>query len=171
MVRPTGKPLNETTGHWVQTEMAHAIEHWRRQFRGEARLKDDTAIDDADIASSNLILWGDPSSNAVLKKIVDRLPIRWSEKLLTIGTRSFSDPNDIPLLIYPNPLNLKRYIVLNSGFTFREAHYLSNAWQTPMLPDWAALDASTPPTPTTPGKILDAGFFDEAWQFTQPGQP
>jgi hypothetical protein len=171
MVRPTGKPLNDTTGHWVQTEMTHAIDHWRRQFRGEARVKDDTAIDDADIASSNLILWGDPSSNAVLKKIVDRLPIRWSEKSLTIGARTFSDPNDVPLLIYPNPLNPKRYIVLNSGFTFREAHYLSNAWQTPKLPDWAVLDASTPSTPTTPGKILDAGFFDEAWQFTQPGQP
>ena len=163
MVRPTGKPMNDITGHWVQTEMAHAIDHWRRQFRGEARVKDDTAIDDADIASSNLILWGDPSSNAVLKKIADKLPIRWNENSLEIGSQKFEGPNALPLLIYPNPLNPKRYIVLNSGFTFREAHYLSNAWQTPKLPDWAVVDGSTPATPTTPGKILDAGFFDENW--------
>ena len=31
---------------------------------------------DADIASSNLILWGDPESNAVLKRIADKLPIK-----------------------------------------------------------------------------------------------
>ena len=47
------------------------------QFRGEARVKDDSAVTDADIASSNLVLWGDPESNAVLKRIADKLPIRW----------------------------------------------------------------------------------------------
>ncbi len=46
--------------------MKHAIDHWRRQFRGEARVKDDKDITDADIAAHNLILWGDPSSNAIL---------------------------------------------------------------------------------------------------------
>src|SRR5262249_32662405 len=35
MVKPTGKPLNDKVGRWAETEMAHAIEHWRRQFRGD----------------------------------------------------------------------------------------------------------------------------------------
>ena len=43
--------------------MTHAIEHWRRQFRGEARVKDDADVTDADIAAHNLVLWGDPRSN------------------------------------------------------------------------------------------------------------
>ena len=85
MVRPTGKALSEKTGAWVSGEMAHAIEHWRRQFRGEARVKDDAAIDDDDIASSNLVLWGDPSSNAVLKKIADKLPISWDAQSVRVG--------------------------------------------------------------------------------------
>ena len=29
-------------------------------------------------------------------------------------------------MICPNPLNPKRYVVLNSGFTFREFDYLNN---------------------------------------------
>ena len=165
MVKPTGKPFNEKTGQWVQTEMAHAIEHWRRQFRGEARVKDDTAIDNNDIASSNLILWGDPSSNTIRKKIIEKLPIQWSAESIQAGAHSFSAATNLPLMIYPNPLNPKRYIVLNSSFTFREAHYLSNAWQTPKLPDWAVVDVTTPPSPTAPGKIADAGFFDERWRF------
>lgn len=68
-------------------------------------------------------------------------------------------------MIYPNPLNPKRYVVLNSGFTFRELDYLNNARQTPKLPDWAIVDVSQPPTPAEPGRIEDAGFFGEQWEW------
>jgi hypothetical protein len=68
-------------------------------------------------------------------------------------------------MIYPNPLNPDRYVVLNSGFTFREYDLLSNARQTPKLPDWAIVDAATPMTSRSPGKIIDAGFFDETWKW------
>ncbi len=36
-----------------------------------------------------------------------------------------------PVLIYPNPLNPSRYVVINSGFTFPQNAGLSNAQQTP----------------------------------------
>ncbi|HEY8748035.1 MAG TPA: prolyl oligopeptidase family serine peptidase [Tepidisphaeraceae bacterium] len=165
MVRPTGTALNEKTGAWVKTEMAHAIEHWRRQFRGEAQVKDDTAITDADIASSNLVLWGDSQSNAIWKKIEAKLPVKWDGDKLTLGDKSYPAATDVPVMIYPNPLNSNRYIVLNSGFTFREAAYLNNAMQTPKLPDWAIVDTSTPPSPLAPGKIEAAGFFGEKWEW------
>jgi hypothetical protein len=42
---------------------------------------------------------------------------------------------------------------------------LSNARQTPKLPDWAIIDAATPMTSRAPGKIIDAGFFDESWKW------
>ena len=48
--------------------MKHAVDHWRQQFRGDAPVKNDTEITDDDIANSNLVLWGDPSSNAVLRR-------------------------------------------------------------------------------------------------------
>ena len=166
MVRPTGQPLNDTTGNWVKNEMAHAVEHWRRQFRGEARVKDDSAVTDQDIASANLILWGDAQSNAILKRIAHRLPTKWTGDRLTLGDKSFSAATDVPIIVYPNPLNPNRYVVLNSGFTFRESAYLNNAMQTPKLPDWAVVDVTTPPSGLFPGKIEDAGFFDELWQYT-----
>ena len=64
MVRPTGPALNEKVGQWADAEMRHAVDHWRRQFRGEARVKDDKDVTEADIAAHNLILWGDPGSNS-----------------------------------------------------------------------------------------------------------
>ena len=75
MVRPTGPALNEKVGNWAAAEMQHAVDHWRRQFRGDARVKDDKDVTDADIAAHNLILWGDPGSNAVLAKIAGKLPV------------------------------------------------------------------------------------------------
>src|SRR5262249_51329360 len=88
MVKPTGTPLHEKTGKWVEAEMAHAVEHWRRQFRGEAIVKADTEITDADIANSNLVLWGDPQSNKLIARILDRLPFGWSPDAITLDNRS-----------------------------------------------------------------------------------
>jgi hypothetical protein len=64
------------------------------------------------------------------------------------------------------------YIVLNSGLTFREAHDRTNSQQNPKLPDWAIIDISQPPDANAPGRIHDADFFDENWQFKrQPKAP
>jgi hypothetical protein len=144
--------------------MRHAIDHWRRQFRGEARVKDDTQITDADIENHNLILWGDPSSNAILARITDKLPVKWSKQNVQLGSASFPSSHHVPVLIYPNPLNPRRYVVLNSGFTFREYDYLNNARQVPKLPDFAVVDISVPPSSRSPGRIATAGFFTERWE-------
>ncbi len=165
MVRPTGTPLNDKVGKWAATEMAHATEHWRKQFRGDAPVKDDAAITDEDIASRNLVLWGDPQSNKVLARIADKLPIKWDAQGVRIGEKmTFDAAHHVPILIFPNPLNPKRYIVLNSGFTYREYDYLNNARQVPKLPDYAIVDLNLPVTTRAPGGITTAGFFGEHWE-------
>ncbi|MDQ6706683.1 MAG: hypothetical protein M3Z85_11990, partial [Acidobacteriota bacterium] len=127
-------------------------------------VKDDTQITDADIANSNLVLWGDPGSNRVLAKIAGRLPVRWTKDFVTAGNHQYPSATNAPVMIYPNPLNPKKYIVLNSGVTFREADYRNNALQTPKLPDYAVVDVTTPADEQAPGKIVDAGFFGERWE-------
>ena len=172
-VRPTGKPLNDKIGAWAKSEMDRAIAEWRRVFRGEARVKDDTAITADDIANANLVLWGDVYSNGVLGKIymdgalrkVDPpLPLSWSKETLQIGATKYAAADHAPILIFPNPLNPQRYVVLNSGFTFREGSNTTNSQQTPKLPDWAVINLNTPPNAKWPGLVVDAGFFDERWQ-------
>jgi hypothetical protein len=70
----------------------------------------------------------------------------------------------VPVPIHPNPLNPKRYVVLNSGFTFREYDYLSNARHVPKLLDYAVVDVNTPVTSRGPGEMAITGFFDESWR-------
>ncbi len=164
-VAPTGQPLNAKVGGWVKSEMDRAVFEWRRQFRGLAPVKNDTQVKDEDIAKSNLILWGDPSSNAVLAKIVAKLPITWTAEKLVVNGKTYAAGDHAPIMVYPNPLNPQKYVVINSGFTYREYDYLNNARQIAKLPDWAVVDLNTAPDTQNPGKVEDAGFFDEAWQF------
>jgi len=168
-VRPTGKPWNEMAGKWSDAELTRAIEHWRRQFRGNARVKNDVDVTQADMESSNIVLWGDPASNSVLAKIAEKLPIQWTKESISAGKdRKFAADKHALVAIYPNPLFPYRYVVLNSSFTYRDFAYLNNARQVPMLPDWAVVDLTTPPGSVWPGKIADADFFDERWQLKPP---
>lgn len=165
MVRPTGQPLNAAVGQWAKTELAEAAFHWRRYFRGEPRVKDDSAITDDDLKNSHLVLWGDPSSNKLLARIADKLPIKWNGKTIQVGKQSFDATKHVPVFIFPNPLNPSRYVVINSGFTFPQFAGASNSQQTPKLPDWAVLDLSVPLADRIHGKgVVAADFFGEKWE-------
>jgi pimeloyl-ACP methyl ester carboxylesterase len=159
-----GKTKDDAFSKWEASERTRAITHWRQQFRGDARLKNDEQLTDADIRQHNLVLWGDPSTNSVLARIADRLPIKWDSKTITVGDQSFDAKTHGLIMIYPNPLNPGRYLVLNSSFTYREFDYLNNARQVPKLPDWAIIDLTEAPGGERPGKIAAAGFFDESWE-------
>lgn len=163
-VRPTGPPLNATVGAWAAAELAHATKMWRDIFRGEAPVKDDTAVSEEDIAGRNLILFGDPASNRLLARVLSGLPLRWDSRVLEFRGRSHDAAHHAPILIFPNPLNPARYVVLNSGIDFREHAYGTNALQISKLPDHAVIDLREPPGPRWPGRIVEAGFFDEAWR-------
>lgn len=167
MVRPTGEAWNAQVGDWATGEMERAVFEWRRQFRGDAPVKDDSEVTEEDIAQSNLVLWGDPGSNSVLARVLDQLPIEWTKQKLTANGRSHDAATFAPILIYPNPLNPQRYVVINSGFTYREYDYLNNARQVPKLPDWAVIDLSVAPDTQKPGGIQDAGFFGERWEWIE----
>ncbi|MBC8350756.1 MAG: prolyl oligopeptidase family serine peptidase [Planctomycetes bacterium] len=164
VVRPTGTANHEAVDKWSRSELDHFVEHWRRHFRGDAIVKNDSEVSEADIQAANLILFGDVSSNKQITRIADKLPIQWNNDSIIVGESKFDAANHAPVLVYPNPLNPKRYVVLNSGFTYREFAYLNNARQVPKLPDWAVIDLRTPPDSLWPGKVVAADFFNERWQ-------
>ena len=82
----------------------------------------------------------------------------------TVKGQRYNAATHYPTLIHPNPLNPNKYVVLNSGFTFREFDNLNNARQISKLPDWAVIDTATPANGRYPGNVTAAGFFTETWQ-------
>ena len=90
--------------------------------------------------------------------------MQWTSDSITLGTRKFPSATNAPVMIYPNPLNPKKYVVINSGITLREYAESNNSLQVAYLPDYAVVDLTTPPDARWPGKIAAAGFFGEKWQ-------
>jgi hypothetical protein len=132
--------------------------NFAKWLRGDVGVKDDRVVSPSDIAGSNLILFGDPGSNNVIARVIGRLPIRWSKTEIEVGTQTFGAADHIPVLIYPNPLNPTRYVVINSGHTFGEADFRgTNAWLYPRLGDYSVVKAN--------GDVALSGFFNENWQF------
>lgn len=166
VVLPSGKSVHPRVEQWVQDELAHFQSRWRGLFRGDVRTKTDAEVTEDDMQRYHLILWGDRTSNSLIGKVAEYLPVGWNEQQITSGTTTFAADGHVLTLIHPNPLQQRptRYLLLNSGPTFREAHDRTNSQQTPKLPDWAVIDLSEPPGPERPGRIAAAGFFDEQWR-------
>ncbi|MBI3465666.1 MAG: prolyl oligopeptidase family serine peptidase, partial [Planctomycetes bacterium] len=171
VVLPSGKSSHPHVEQWAQDELAHFQSRWRGLFRGDVRSKRDDEVTEDDMQRYHLILWGDSASNSVIAKVAEYLPIAWSGQQITAGNEKFAADGHVLTLIHPNPLQQRptRYVVLNSGPTFREAHDRTNSQQTAKLPDWAVIDLSEPPGPERPGRIAAAGFFDEQWRLKLPG--
>lgn len=171
VVLPSKACKHEAVERWVKFEQEHFLSRWRGVFRGTPRVKRDVDVTDDDIQKYHLVLWGDAEANALLARLGDWGPIHWNEDTIEVGEQKFDARSHVPVYIYPNREAVNRYVVVNSGPTFREAHDGTNSQQNPKLPDWAIVDLSQPPSDRAPGRIAAADFFDETWQLRDPPTP
>ena len=182
VVMPSEQAAQPRVQQWVHCESVGFIDRWRALFRGEPRVKLDKDVTAEDMQRYHLILWGDAQSNSVIRSTLAALnstdskptdsksadakfaAFEWSKEHLKIGDHRFDAESHVPALIYPNPLAPDRYIVINSGPTFRQAHDRTNSLQNPHLPDWNIISLEVPPSGAAPGRIAKCGFFDDRWQ-------
>ncbi|RMF40746.1 MAG: hypothetical protein D6753_11025 [Planctomycetota bacterium] len=169
VVLPTRGGDSAAVRRWVRCESQYIEQRWRYLFRGQMRVKRDVEVTDEDLRRFHLVIWGTPQSNALLARFVRgetgrQWPFRWEGGEVRVG--QFGAPGDQAVLvgIYPNPLVPDRYVVLNSGPTFRDAHDRTNSLQNPQLPDWAILSLDSPRTDAAAGRVLHCGVFDDSWQ-------
>jgi hypothetical protein len=162
-VRPTGKSSLPRVDDWAKSELELAVRKWRVNFRGEVTVVDDVAVTKEMMRTKHLVLWGDAESNKLIARVLPKLPMKWDAGKIAIDKVSYDAATHVPILIHPNPLSPERYVVLNSGYTFRQGSDVTNALQTPKLPDWAIVDITVPPSAQWPGQVNAAGFFDEGW--------
>ena len=169
-VRPTGKAFSARLGDWEREQADFAISEWIHFFRAEPRVKDDTDVTAADIAGSNLVLFGDPSSNAIyggLRTVCQSSGARTASSL----AKTSSLPATRRCSSSRIRSTRKKYVVINSGFTFHDQ--ANNAMQSPKLPDWAVVDTTKPGNNFRylPLFVDSQGFFDEAWRLKGPSRP
>jgi len=157
-VRGTGQAWNPGVHDYTTQRFDLFRSEFAKWMRGDIRTREDRAVSASDIANYNLVLFGDPGSNSLIAKVIGRLPIQWTKSEITVGSQKFPASDHALVLIYPNPLNPQKYVVLNTGHTFSANRITSGTESVffPRLGDYAVL--------ATGGITKTAGFFDESWR-------
>ena len=92
-----------------------------------------------------------------------KLPFQWTKENVGIGGRTFSAKDNFPALIYPNPLNPSKYVVLNTGLTIVDREYNGDYG----MPQWGDYAVVAVKEGSEVPDLKTAGLFDEAWQLTK----
>ena len=164
VVTGTSDPWSENQQDWSTFTLQRFQREFDKWLRGRLVLVKDRDLTQEQIASKNLILFGDPGSNSVLAKVLDKLPIKWTKEAINVSGRTFDPDSHGLAMIYPNPLNPQKYVVINSGHTMHERDFrASNSWLFPKLGDIAVQKIQRS------GRVFEeetiwAEHFDTKWQ-------
>jgi hypothetical protein len=167
-VRGTGQPWNPAAQQYADKRLDAHKADFAKWMRGDVRVKDDKDVSAADIANYNLILFGDPASNSLIAKVIAKLPVQWTRNEIVVGPQKYSAADHALVMIYPNPLNPQKYVVLNSGHTYNADRNLagSESMFFPRIGDYAvvATDLTAMAGLAPVGRVKVSGFFDENWK-------
>jgi pimeloyl-ACP methyl ester carboxylesterase len=159
IVRPSGTPWNQAAHEQSLRIHDRFVRIYAKHLRARPRTKLDRDVTAADLANFHIIAFGDPGSNRILARALPRLPLRWTREQTGFGNDLRNTSEALPAMIYPNPLNPKKYIVVNTGLTSEERE-IAGEYQLPRLGDYALLKIEA-------GKdfpdIVLAGLFNQRW--------
>jgi hypothetical protein len=134
---------------------------WMYRCNGIVRIKSDSEVTPDDIASLNLILFGNAATNSMISEINDALPIGFIPKGIRVGRRKFVADDTGMIMISPNPLNQSKYVLIVGGTTPRSLE-IAGRLRLADLPDYVIFDWST--LRGTSVDFVDGGYFDKYWR-------
>ncbi|MES1257792.1 MAG: hypothetical protein ABUS51_05160 [Acidobacteriota bacterium] len=163
MVRPTGVAWNDEVNRQALRSMARFDRMWGKFFRGHPFVKDDRDVTAADLAKYHVVLFGDPGSNRLMAKVIGRLPVKWTKDTVQMAGKEYPAKENFPAMIYPNPLNPAKYVVLNTGLTIEDRGY-NGDYGMPQWGDYAIVRVK--PGAEVP-ELQTGGLFDESWRVSK----
>ncbi|MFG0333098.1 MAG: hypothetical protein ACF8TS_07040, partial [Maioricimonas sp. JB049] len=165
-VRGTGTAWSQPLQNWSDAALARFETEFDKWLRGRVPVINDIELTDSQIAQKNLVLFGDPGSNSVLARIVEDLPLTWTKDRIEFDGQEYDPASHAVVMIFPNPLNPQRYVVINSGHTIHEKDFrASNSWLFPKLGDFAVLKFQTDDNgKTSSEEVVQAGIFNGHWE-------
>jgi hypothetical protein len=140
---------------------------WWYRANGFVEVLPDTEVTKKIIKDYNLILFGNPVTNSILKWISYRLPLHIEEGRVIADQDTIM--GDLCLIeIYPNPLNPDKFVLVYSP-TSKEAEKLMGLF-TPLyagsgLPDFIVYDKAV--LKYGWAGVVATGFFDKDWKFDE----
>ena len=144
-------------------DVQRAVIEWYLFTKSMAAAKADVRVTPADIKHSNLMLYGTPPDNAMLRKIAGGLPIKITGGGFEFQGKTYSNEDHGLVMVYPNPLNPTRLVVIRSGLP--HGGRLSPNHKFDLLPDFVIFERGVDYDKTN--RAVVAGFFDENWQVAE----
>jgi len=114
----------------------------------------DVDLTSADRASSNLVLFGTPGSNALLAELAGSLEIAAESDTISLRGRSWSAPRVSAFAIFPHPEHEGRYVAMHGG-PMPDAVTWGSHLDMALLPDFLVYAG---------GDTLDWGFWSNDWR-------
>jgi predicted esterase len=120
------------------------IRYWRQWQNQEPRVFKDSDLKDSEAARYSLLLIGGPEANLVTARLAGRLPLKILSNRVIIGEESFEVADAAVQVIYPNPLDSSRYVLISAGTSADGMYFLdpnprdSGDW------DFVVLDGRVP---------------------------
>ncbi len=140
------------TGTWM--------EEWEAFADGEARVCTDAELTDEDIERFNLVLFGTPETNSVMRRLAAQLPVTIGDHRYTVLDKTYEGDQLGLVMCYPNPLNPSRYVLIYSGPL--HGRKLSSNHKHDMIPDFLIFDSTRFTTGDTEAAVC-GGWFDVDW--------
>lgn len=134
---------------------------WMMRTGGIVHIKRDIDVTAHDIETENLVLFGNERSNSLIARINAELPVRLEGRSVNVGGTRYSGVDTGLIIIAPNPLRPRRYVVVVGGTT-------PNSFETAArlnfleLPDYVVFDRRTLSGPAV--QYAAGGFFDKFWR-------
>jgi hypothetical protein len=138
---------------------------WMARANGIVRIKSDIDVTREDIASYNLVLFGNTRVNSLIAQINDDLPLKFKGVGIAAGGQFYAE-NDVGMVMtWPSPLNRERYVVIVGGTTPRSMETAARLRFTE-LPDYVVFDSRA--LEGEEPSFIRGGFFDKFWQLADP---
>ncbi|HDP98436.1 MAG TPA: hypothetical protein ENN22_04530, partial [bacterium] len=151
-------------------EAMRFVEQWQAWQHVPCRVKKDIDLTETDLKNFHLILIGNASSNAILKRINSQLPIRLDVNSIIFDEKIYYGEDLGLAMIYPNPLTSDKYVVILAGVTEKGTRLITRRIGTEF--DFLIFDSKTiginlhQGNLTIDGTPLVYGLFDNNWQIS-----
>ena len=138
---------------------------WWYRGNGWVRIIPDTSMTKQITKNYNLILFGGPGSNLVTRRINPRLPISIHGQRVKFGNKKLSQSQLALKIVYPNPLNPEKLVVVNAGTDLegmKLVEVLDTLHASAGLPDYIIYGGDIKTQGW--GGVIAAGFFGSDWK-------
>ena len=148
----------------LQNNAVRMAEEWSRFADGVPTIKPDSEVTEEDIERFNLVLFGDENQNEIVARLREQLPFTVKEGEYAIAGNTYRGDDIGFMMVYPNPLNSGRSVLIQSGLFWGDALPINHKFD--LLPDYIVYNDKVDYSDKT-NEYLVAGFFDTNWKLDE----